>query len=315
MNLPRVYISVLNWKATTQTLACLASLQQLTYAPVEIIVVDTNSVDDSAERIQHAFPDVTLIVSGENLGYAGGNELALKYAQSVDDGTGLFWILNNDAEVLPDTLTALVRAYQQYGAALYGSVCVASGTDPVGWQVSMPVWEHNRFRQVQGVPYRERYASTRPRFAEALTGSSLLVPLAVVAQHGFIDTSFFLYCEDVDYCFRLRRNGIQTIEAPESVIIHEGGASHKAHNRNTLQPIITYYRARNKIVLWRRYFGTLGYIKAVATQAIYVVGWLALTVNRGAVGPRSAYFTLMGIRDGIIGRMGKVYAPENYLNR
>ena len=256
-----------------------------------------------------------MIIADENLGYAGGNELALNSVLEIDDGTGLFWILNNDTVVLQDTLVALIEAYHQYGQALYGSVTVDGGLHKEDWRVNTRIWENNRSRELRSVPYKSRYVSTTPRVVEAVGGSSLLVPLAVVKQYGFIDPSFFMYCEDTDYCFKLRYMGIQNIEVPESVVIHAGGASHKSNSRSTLQPVITYYRARNKIVLQRKHFGTGAYIKAVATQSIFALGWLVLTFRRGIVGPRSACFTLLGIRDAIRGRMGKVYAPEDYLKK
>ncbi|HLV36740.1 MAG TPA: glycosyltransferase family 2 protein [Spirillospora sp.] len=310
---PCVYIAVLNWHGADKTIACLESLRTLSYVNHHVIVVDNASRDDSVARITSAFPDVDLIVSDENLGYAGGNVLALKHAQARDDGTGLLWVLNNDARVLPDTLKAFVDAYHQHGEALYGGVTIIQDGEQDEWRVTMRVWENDKPRQLRGVPYRELYASTAPRVVEALSGSSLLIPLAVVRQHGFIDPSFFMYAEDVDYCFRLRRAGINNVLVPEAVTIHTDGTSHKAHSRNHLQPVITYYRARNKIVVRRRYFGARAYVKAIGVQAAYALGWLLLYFRRGIVGPRCAYFTILGIRDAIRGRMGKVYAPEDYL--
>src|SRR5688572_23710308 len=117
---PRVLISVLNWNNAEITLRGLSALASLDYANCEIIVVDNASTDGSVQRIRAAHPDLSLIVSPENNGYAAGNELALKLA--LAEGADLFWILNPDALVAPDTLTEMVSAYQRGGDALYGSV-------------------------------------------------------------------------------------------------------------------------------------------------------------------------------------------------
>lgn len=314
---PTVYIAVLNWHSADKTIRCLDSLRQLDYPHKHMIVVDNASRDDSVERIGAAHPAVDLIVAPANLGYAAGNELALRWACELDDGGGLFWVLNNDSLVPPGTLSAFVAAYRQHGKALYGGVNVgydADMTDPANWRVKMRVWENGRYRLLRDVPYHERYPTTEPRTVAALSGSSLLVPLSIIKQHGFIDTSYFLYCEDEDYCFRLQAAGVPSIEVPRAVTLHYSGGSHKTGSRSTLQPIITYYRARNKIRLRRKFFGSGAYIKAIATQLFFAAGWFVLTVRRGPVALRSSWFTLLGIRDALRGRTGKTFAPEDYLS-
>lgn len=312
---PKVYISVLNWNGAAQTLRCIESLYHLDYPAYHIIVVDNASVDDSVMQIRATFPAVDLISAPTNLGYAEGNRLAVERALALDDGNGLFWVLNNDSVVLPGTLTAFVEAYRRHGEALYGGVTAGydASPDEADWRINARVWENNRFRIIRNVPYHSLYPTTDERDVEALSGSSFVVPLSVVQQHGFIDPSYFLYCEDEDYCFRLRAAGVRNIEVPRAVTLHYDGASHKLRSRSTLQPIITYYRARNKIILRRRYFGTGAYMKAVATQLFFAAGWLVLTLRRGRVAFWSAWYTLLGVRDAVRGRMGKTYAPEDYL--
>ena len=72
---PLVYISILNWNGYALTIECLKSLEVLNYPNYRVIVVDNHSVDNSVEMIQKAFPDIHLIESSSNLGFAGGHEL------------------------------------------------------------------------------------------------------------------------------------------------------------------------------------------------------------------------------------------------
>lgn len=311
MQSPRVCISVLNWNNHPTTTRCLQALQNSTYTNYEILLVDNASQDNSVEQLRRQFPHIRIIRSPENLGFAGGNELALQVA--LDNGRfECFWILNNDAMVLPNTLSELIAAYQQHGkAALYGGIPVHEING--AYHVHMRVWENRKYRMLREVPIHDYFETLDPRPAEALSGSHLLIPLDVVRQYGFIDTSFFLYSEDADYCFRLREQGIACIKVPSSMVIHYGGTSHKAVDGNRLAPVIRYYRARNRIVLFRRHFGFTDYSKEVARQLFYSVAWLLKFFKLGPIALRCGYYSMLGVRDGIRNRMGKTYAPDDFM--
>jgi hypothetical protein len=308
---PKVCVSVLNWNNYLQTIQCIQALRQSAYTNYEILIVDNASMDRSVERLQEQFPDAHIICASENLGYAGGNQLALEVA--LENGSfELFWILNNDALVRPDTLGELIEAYRKYGGnALYGGILVHEVNGE--HYLHMRVWKNRRLRVLHNIPVKAYFKTMAPRPVEALSGSHLLMPLMVVRQYGFMDTSFFLYSEDTDYCFQLRKQGVFCIEVPSSMVNHYDGASHKLVDANRLTPIIRYYRARNRIVLFHRYFGFTGFVKEISLQVLYSFAWMFMTVKRGPVALRTAYYSLLGVRDGLFNRMGKTYAPEEAL--
>ena len=310
MSSPRVLVSILNWNQPERTIRCIQSIKQLDYDALDMIVVDNASSDDSVEKIRQAHPDVTILRADENLGYPGGNELALKEALTRDN-IELFWVLNNDTEVLPDTLSRLIDAYRQYGDALYGGVPVRESAD--GYVIHMRVWKNDKFRMLRNIPLHNYYDTLAEHFVEALSGSHMLVPLSVVRQYGFMDTSFFLYSEDTDYCFRLRRAGLKLVEVPGSLVIHRDGGSHKTGEVSDLKPIIQYYRARNRIVLFRRHFGRSGAVIEVLRQFLFSLAWIVFTWKFGRMGYRTGYYMLIGIYDAIRNRMGKTHAPEEVL--
>src|SRR5262249_3506361 len=101
-----VAIVLLNWNGTEDTLACLRSLGQLEYGNATVTVVDNGSTDGAPERIRARFPGVGLIENGRNLGFAGGNNVAIP--PSVDAGADYVLLLNNDTEVAPDMLSRLI---------------------------------------------------------------------------------------------------------------------------------------------------------------------------------------------------------------
>ncbi len=104
---------VLNWNGKDDTLECLASLSKVDYPRCRIIVVDNASSDDSVPAIKSAFPDVKVLRNRRNLGYAGGNNVGIRYALS--QGYDYITLLNNDTIVSQDLFSALLRASVNIG--------------------------------------------------------------------------------------------------------------------------------------------------------------------------------------------------------
>jgi GT2 family glycosyltransferase len=118
---PGVCCVIVNWNGWRDTLDCLASLREQDYRNLQIIVVDNGSTDDSVERIRSAFPEVTLIETGQNLGFPSGCNVGLRAGLTGD--AEFLWLLNNDTVCPPDTLRKLVRrAVANPDAGLVGTV-------------------------------------------------------------------------------------------------------------------------------------------------------------------------------------------------
>jgi GT2 family glycosyltransferase len=309
---PLVYVAVLNWNGYELVERCLHLLNGTDYAKFKVFIIDNGSNDDSVARIRAELRPQIMICSGYNRGYAGGNEMALQHAQM--DGADLLWILNPDALVEVDTLSALVAAYQQHGPALYGSVPVDAKN-----HVNLRTWELDPngkadLRHPVNISgeYSELFPGLQTQPVATLSGSSLLIPMMVIEKYGFMDTSFFLYSEESDYCLRLNRQGINSYLVPKSVVRHQTQGTHKHHPE--LKPVIIYYQTRNRLVLLRRYADTLTFIKMVLLHFAYVGGWLLATLKHGPRALKTAWFTLWGILDALINRMGRTFDPGDYLD-
>ena len=83
-SLPKIAVIILNWNGKEDTLECLVSVKQLDYTNYEIVLVDNGSTDDSVDAILKQHPDVTLLQTGMNLGYAGGNNVGINWALEKD---------------------------------------------------------------------------------------------------------------------------------------------------------------------------------------------------------------------------------------
>ncbi|MBZ0294565.1 MAG: glycosyltransferase family 2 protein [Anaerolineae bacterium] len=316
MATPKVYISILNWNGYEKTIQCLHALETLDYPNYEIIVVDNASSDGSAERIQAAYPQLTLLCADTNLGYAGGNELALQLTLARDDGD-LFWILNNDCFVHPESLSHLVEAYHEHGMALYGGVPLTGDSLNGPWHVQMRLWDltgaYPKSKKLDRVPYEAQFSPPQTFQAGSLSGSTLLIPLALVREYGYMDMNYFMYSEDADYCLRLLfEHQIPSYLVPKSVIFHAKGGSTK--ESDNLQAIITYYQVRNRIVLARRYLPASISRNLLLREILNGGAWALQTVTKGSVALNKSRYTFQGIADALSNRMGKTLAPEKWIH-
>ena len=215
---PKVTCIVLNWNGGKDTLECLRALQQCTYSELTTVVVDNGSTDDSISRICASFPEVTLLKSDENLGFAGGNNIGIRHA--LDHGAECIWLLNNDTKPAPDALSALVAkaiSDEQIGAV--ASICYYADSP-----TSVQVWAGARVN-LWCLYSRNATTPQKDDWFDALYGASMLIRRAAMQDVGLLDPGFFFYCEETEFCLRLRKNGWRIAAAPDSIVLHKAGAS------------------------------------------------------------------------------------------
>lgn len=215
---PRVTCVVLNWNGWRDTIECLHALKACTYPHLSVIVVDNGSTDDSILKIKAAHPDILLLETGKNIGFAGGNNIGMRYA--LTHGADYVWLLNNDTQPTPDALTGLVeKGTTDSTIGAVASVCYYADSPArveawAGAQVNL--W----------IGYGRN--STVPRadlWFHSLNGTSMLIACAALQDAGLLDEGFFLYWEDTEFCLRLRQHGWRLAAAPASKILHKVSAS------------------------------------------------------------------------------------------
>ncbi len=245
----KVGVALLNWNQYDDTARCLLSLRKSGFRPAMILVYDNGSEDGSGERLQADFPEIRLVRGGRNLGFSEGNNRAVKIL--VDAGMDLIWILNNDTEVEPDCLGALVRGLEAdpaigaIGAKIWfmderKPLCYAGASmDPKTFQV--------RFR---GLRERDAGQYDVPGATEILSGCCMLVRAGVVRRIGLFNQEFFAYLEDIEWSLRARENGVGLWYEPRAALWHKMyGASNKAGRRGIPKsaPFVEHLLARNWI--------------------------------------------------------------------
>lgn len=211
---PLVYIILLNWRGWRDTIGCLRSLGNLAYPNYRTLVVDNGSTDDSVARIRKASPDALLIETGENLGFAGGNNVGIRHA--LERGADYIWILNNDTIVELATLSAMVEAA--------GAKSRIGAVGSVLYHMKEPnrvqTWGGGRINLWRGVS-RYNAGPVSEDMLHYITGASLLISREALQDVGLLDEDFFMYWEDADLGFRLRKAGWNLATANDSRVWHK----------------------------------------------------------------------------------------------
>lgn len=232
-----VSIIIVSYNTRDMTLAAIASaVRETRDVTSELIVVDNASSDGSAEAIATAFPDVRLIASPDNLGFAAGNNLAAAHARGE-----YLLLLNPDTVVLDcavDRLVAFARSRPEAGI-WGGRTLFADGRlNPASCWRRISLW--NLFCRAAGLTgmlprsalfNSEAYggwARDRVREVDIVSGCFLLVRRDTWQRLGGFDPVFFMYGEEADLCLRARRIGARPHVTPEAKIVHHGGASETA---------------------------------------------------------------------------------------
>ena len=212
----RVVVVVLNWNGWQDTLRCVASLETLQGVRARILLVDNGSTDGSVEQFKRHLPHIPLLESGGNLGFGGGCNVGIRHA--LESGAEYIWLVNNDADVAPDTLSAMVQlADTDTCLGAVGSV-IYDGQQ----RDRVQVWGGGQVNVWLGTS-RHRLG---PGHVDFLSGASLLLRAQALRSVGLFDSDrFFMYWEDTDLGFRLRRAGWKLAVAPQSHVWHRESSS------------------------------------------------------------------------------------------
>jgi GT2 family glycosyltransferase len=241
-----VCVVVLNWNGLADTLVCLESLRHLHYTAHRVVVVDNGSSDDSLGGLRRAgaLSAAEVIDAGSNLGYAGGNNLGIRYA--LDHGADFVLVLNNDTTVDPMLLDELIAAAERNPAAGCFGPWIFYMHEPERLWFTQTAWApaDSAFT----APGKGRLASELPQEStptEYACGAALFFRAGVARQIGLFDERFFLVYEDADWCARARRAGFECVTVPSARVWHKIGTSFGSE----ASPLRTYFSIRNKL-LW-----------------------------------------------------------------
>lgn len=274
-----VYVILLNWNGARRTIDCLESLADLQGSLPKVIVCDNASTDDSWLRLQayvsqQQILDILLVQTGANLGFGGGNNVGLRLALS-DPEMEFAWLLNNDTRVTPNSLNTLkvdMECHPEFG--MCGSTLLYED-DPERIQAvggaynpwlgtSKHILGHQRYSE-------ELCQSVELTRIDYVVGASMFVRRIVLERIGLLSEDYFLYCEEIDWATRMKREmpNFKLGYSPKSIIFHKEGAStlYKDGVKNPYHFFSDYFFITSRLIYARKYYST----HALAVQASMLI--------------------------------------------
>lgn len=243
-NDPLVSIITVNFRQAALTCALLRSLGQCEYPQLEVIVVDNGSQQDVSSLFEEHYPGVQTIISKENLGFAGGNNLGLAQAS----GKFLF-LVNNDAEVAPGAIRTLVDTFQQDATigVVAPKIRYHEQPDIIQYAGFTPVHPLTARNLTIGQGDKDDGQYDQLRDTPYAHGAAMMISREALGQVGPMPPVYFLYYEELDWCVQIRKAGFRILFQPQAVVYHKESVSVGAQS-----PMQTYYLHRNRLLFMQR---------------------------------------------------------------
>lgn len=226
----KLSVVILNYNSGDFLNKCLKSLKK--EENLDIWVVDNNSTDESINLAKKSFPNIHYIISKENIGFAKGNNLALKKIENE-----YILVLNPDTEVFPGTLNYMVK-FMKENPGVGASTCkveLPNGTLDWGSHRGFPtpLASFLYFLGNDQLYHLTKNDMTKVHEVDAISGSFFLTRKSILDKVGFFDEDYFMYAEDLDLSFRIKKAGYKIMYVPNVKIIHHKGISSgiKSHSQ------------------------------------------------------------------------------------
>ncbi len=260
-----VNIILLNYNGADDTIECLESLSKITYPNYNIVIVDNNSPDDSVEKIlsylkekkedfeffendeialkdENEAKKITFIKSRENNGYGHGNNIGIKYA--LNHGAEYVLVLNNDTVVEPDFLEPMVEL-----AESDEKIGIVSGKINFYDKKDIIWFNGGKFDEciakVEHYNFKEKDVGQKPKEPITfITGCMWLIPRRVLEDVGLINEEYFMYVEDLEYCYKVLEKGYKLKVVDKCRVYHKVSSS----TGGNFSKFSVYYKTRNYLL-------------------------------------------------------------------
>lgn len=240
---PLVSLVTVNYNGVVYTRDLLNSLRKISYPNIEVFVVD-NASSESVDVLKDEFPEIILMKSPVNLGFAGGNNLAIKESKGK-----YVMLINNDTEVASDFLEPLVELMENnHEIGITSSKLIfsyAPDTIQYAGHSGINYYTSRGF----AIAWRQK---DEPKYSQAYPtnlghGAAMMIRREAIEKVGLMAELYFLYYEETDFCERIKRAGFSIWFQGKSVVYHKESMS-----TGKFSPLKTYYLTRNRLIFVRR---------------------------------------------------------------
>ncbi|MGE5041277.1 MAG: glycosyltransferase family 2 protein [Candidatus Levyibacteriota bacterium] len=259
----KISVIILNYKGAANTIACLKSFHKIEIPEgytLEPIIVDNASHDGSVEVFKKEFPKITLIENKVNTGYAGGNNTGIAYA--LKHNASHIVIMNNDTIITPSLFLELYNAlmvhradvacpkiYFEKGFEFHKDRYKEDELGKVFWFAGAQMDWNNIIGHHRGVDEVDRGQYDEKTAIEGITGACFMAKQEVFEKIGMFNEKFFLYYEDADLSFRMKKAGFKIILASQAILYHKNAGS----TGGSGSPLQDYFIARNRLFFGMKY--------------------------------------------------------------
>jgi len=273
----KLSIIVLNYNGGEIVIKCLQSIKQAKVPDNwqrQILVVDNASMDFSLKEIRRKFPDILIIQNLENLGYAGGMNIGIKYA--LENNSEVVMILNQDTLLNRDCLTSLIKTlYSNQNIGVVGPVIEFKKN---GLSIFDLGGEESTLYHFAIHVNNNKFDILKPVERKFLSGTCLLIKKETFKTVGLFDERFFLYYEDDDWCKRARNKGWHILIEPKAKIFHLLSSSIGQFSNRQI-----YYCTRNLLLYTQKNENYLILLLVIAYLNIRSIYYLFKGFNIGII--------------------------------
>lgn len=274
MNNPKVSIIILNYNGKRWLKKCLPTIKKIKYKPLEVLIVNNGSTDDSSEFIKKNFPWIKITELKKNRGFAGANNIGVRKA------TGKYvLLLNNDTMVTPGFLKPIVErmendktigVIQPILRSLRKKTVLDAG--PSFFTSTGFMYHYGYYQFYKKLQYNREY------FVYSAKGACLFTIRKDYLRLGGLDEDFITYVEESDYCHRVWLSGKKVLYLPESHIYHWGGGDMSVMEKSET----TLYRSfKNRYYSYIKNFSLLELLKLLPVHFLFCEAMIFSALSRG----------------------------------
>jgi GT2 family glycosyltransferase len=283
-------VIILNWNNAPDTIRCVQAIEAWQRLCPEIWVVDNGSQDDSVAQLHQNCPSIQLLLSDHNLGFAAGNNLAIR--QAMNAGATYFLLLNNDAAISEDDVIQLITTLETTPQAGIVGPLLRDPPPTARLQAAggrNPAWHVATHRL-------DLPESAHPFVVDYVPGTAILISDQVFQAVGLLDERYFISGEIADLCLRARRHGFTCLINPTTMAYHDTGRS-----SDLREAFYAYYFVRNRFLYVRKFYSLAAWPLVLFWSAFGLISVVGAILH----GRRSRARALgLALRHGLRGTFG-----------
>jgi N-acetylglucosaminyl-diphospho-decaprenol L-rhamnosyltransferase len=227
---PSISVIVPTHNTRDLTLRCLESIARGSKKSPEVILVDDGSTDDTVDRVREQFPTAQIVDLVPSRGFTTAVNAGLQAASGE-----LLFLLNSDAELAPDTLKRIAEAFALNPRLGVGGGVLrfpdgrpqwSAGAEPsMLWMLMLATGATGLLERLPGYRILRPLEAAKRSRVDWVSGAAMTIRRSAWREGGALDERFRFYCQDLDYCLRLRDLGWEVAIIPEANVLHHGGAT------------------------------------------------------------------------------------------